>query len=424
MALVVLGLNHNTASVEVREKIAFNQKQLQEAADEIFARVTGVDEKVILSTCNRVEIYAHVEDAEAGINALKNFLYRYHEIEPGLLEPYFYSYAFEDAVEHLFKVSSSLDSMVIGEPQILGQVKDAYQNARKVKATGKVLNQLFEKAFFVAKRVRSETSIAENAVSISYAAVELAERIFGNLEGRSVLLIGAGEMIQLAGKHLANQGVKTILVSNHNHERAVKLARELGGSAVEFERFVEQLAETDIVISSTSAPHYVIRRESVEKAMHLRQGRPIFLIDIAVPRDIEPSINELENVFLYDIDDLSNVVETNRAEREKEAERAMEMIKAEVGRFTTWLEQLEMEPTIVAIRKKAEEIKERELNKTFSRTSLDERQKEAVSIMASSIINKILHDPTLHLKKHAGPAQDPHKRKSITEAVRNLFNLE
>jgi glutamyl-tRNA reductase len=424
MALVVLGLNHNTAPVEVREKIAFDQKRLQEAAEAIFARMPEVDEKVILSTCNRVEIYAHVEDADAGINALKNFLYRYHEIEPGLLEPYFYVHTFEDAVEHLFKVSSSLDSMVVGEPQILGQVKDAYQSARKVKATGKVLNQLFEKAFFVAKRIRTETSIAENAVSVSYAAVELAERIFGSLEGRSVLLIGAGEMIQLAGKHLANQGVKTILVSNHNYDRAVKLARELGGSAVEFDRFVEQLGETDIVISSTAAPHYVIKREQMERAMRLRQGRPIFLIDIAVPRDIEPSINELENVFLYDIDDLSKVVETNRAEREKEAERGMKMVKDEVVRFTNWLEQLEMEPTIIAIRKKAEEIKERELHKTFSRISLDDRQKEAVTIMASSMINKILHDPTLHLKKQSGPSHDPHHRRSVTETVKDLFNLE
>ncbi|MBI3793187.1 MAG: glutamyl-tRNA reductase [Nitrospinae bacterium] len=424
MALVVLGLNHNTAPVEVREKIAFNQKHLQDAAEQIFASIKEVDEKVILSTCNRVEIYAHVEETEAGIEALKKFIYRYHEVEQGILEPYFYTYTFEDAVEHLFKVSSSLDSMVIGEPQILGQVKDAYQNARKVKATGKILNQLFEKAFFVAKKIRSETSIAENAVSISYAAVELAERIFGRLEGRSVLLIGAGEMIQLAGKHLLNQGVKTILVSNHNHGRAVQLARELGGSAVEFDRFIEQLAETDIVISSTAAPHYVIKRAQVEKAMKMRHGKPIFLIDIAVPRDIEPSTNELENVFLYDIDDLSKVVASNRIEREKEAERALKMIKEEVGRFTVWLEQLEMEPMIVAIRKKAEEIKERELSKTFSRAGLDERQKEAVSIMASSIINKILHDPTLHLKKQTAPGNDPHHRKTITEAVKNLFNIE
>ncbi len=424
MALVILGLNHNTAPVEVREKLAFNQKHLEEAAEQIFARIPEIDEKVILSTCNRVEIYAHVENAEKGMQALKNFLYRYHELEAGSLEPYFYSYAHEEAVEHLFKVSSSLDSMVMGEPQILGQVKDAYQNARKVKATGRILNQLFEKAFSVAKRVRTETAVAESAVSISYAAVELAEKIFGTLEGRTVLLIGAGEMIELAGKHLVNQGVKTILVANHHYERAANLAVKLGGSAVPFEQFPEEFADADIVLSSTAAPHYVIKYDMVEKAMRARTGRPVFFIDIAVPRDIEPSINDIPNVFLYDIDDLAKVVETNRMEREKEAAKAMQIIQAEVSRFSDWLDQLEMEPMIVALRQKALEIKDRELQKTFSRLNLDEKQREAVNAMASSIVNKILHDPTLQLKRHAVKGEDPHHRRSLTELAKHLFNLE
>ncbi len=314
--------------------------------------------------------------------------------------------------------------MVVGEPQILGQVKDAYQSARKVKATGRILNQLFEKAFFVAKRVRTETSIAENAVSISYAAVELAEKIFGHLEGRTVLLIGAGEMIELAGKHLVHQGVKTILVANHNYDRAAGLARKLGGSAVEFDKFTDELAEADIVISSTAAPHYVIKREAVEKAVRHRGGKPVFFIDIAVPRDIEPSINEIPNVFLYDIDDLAKVVASNRSEREKEAEKAMFMIRDEVTRFSAWLERLEMEPMIVAIRKKAEEIMERELQKTFSKLELDQNEKQAIEVMAASMINKILHDPTLHLKRQSGPQHDEHHRRSITELAKSLFNLE
>lgn len=424
MALVILGLNHNTAPVEVREKLAFNQKHLEEAAEQIFARIPEIDEKVILSTCNRVEIYAHVEDAEKGLQALKNFLYRYHELDAGSLEPYFYSYAHEEAVEHLFKVSSSLDSMVMGEPQILGQVKDAYQNARKVKATGRILNQLFEKAFSVAKRVRTETAVAESAVSISYAAVELAEKIFGSLEGRTVLLIGAGEMIELAGKHLVNQGVKTILVANHHYERAANLAVRLGGSAVPFERFPDEFADADIVLSSTAAPHYVIKRDMVEKAMRARAGRPVFFIDIAVPRDIEPSVNDIPNVFLYDIDDLGKVVDANRREREKEAVKAMEIIQAEVSRFSDWLDQLEMEPMIVALRQKALEIKERELQKTFARLNLDDKQREAVNAMASAMVNKILHDPTLQLKRHAVKGEDPHHRRSVTELAKHLFNLE
>lgn len=425
MPLVVLGINHNSAPVEVREKLAFDPKELANAVDTVFANIPEVDEKVILSTCNRVEIYAHVDNVDSGLEAIKRFLYRYHEIPDGLLEDHFYTFILEEAVEHLFEVSSSLDSMVVGEPQILGQVKEAYQSAKKVKATGRILNQLFEKSFSVAKRVRTETSIAENAVSISYAAVELATRIFGNLEGKVVLLIGAGEMIELAGKHLANQGIKTILVSNHNYDRAAKLATALGGSAVHFDKFTDEMENADIVISSTAAPHYVIKRERVEAAVKHRGGKPIFFIDIAVPRDIEPTINDLNNVFLYDIDDLNTVVTENKAERDREAEKAKKIIQDEVGSFNEWLQCLEMEPTIVAIRRKAEEIKKQELEKTLAKLDLDKNETKAVEAMASSMINKMLHDPTLHLKEHAKQKyEDGHQKSSIKEFVKGLFNLE
>jgi glutamyl-tRNA reductase len=425
MPLVVLGINHNSAPVEVREKLAFDPKELANAADTVFANMPEVDEKVILSTCNRVEIYAHVGDVVKGLESIKRFLYRYHEIPEGELEDHFYSFTLDDAVEHLFEVSSSLDSMVVGEPQILGQVKEAYQSAKKVKATGRILNQLFEKSFTVAKRIRTETSIAENAVSISYAAVELATRIFGNLEGKVVLLIGAGEMIELAGKHLASQGVKTILVSNHNYDRAAKLATVLGGSAIHFDKFTDEMENADIVISSTAAPHYVIKKERVETAVKKRGGKPIFFIDIAVPRDIEPSINDLNDVFLYDIDDLNNVVNENKAEREREAEKARKIIHAEVGSFNDWLSKLEIEPTIVAIRRKAEVIKNQELERTLAKLDLDKNEKRAVEAMASSIINKMLHDPTLHLKEHAKQSNETGQHKgSIAEFVKGLFNLE
>jgi len=231
----------------------------------------------------------------------------------------------------------------------------------KVKSTGRVLNQLFQKAFSVAKRIRTETAVAENAVSISYSAVELATRIFGHLDGRTVLLIGAGEMIELAGRHLVSQGVKTVLVANRSYERAAKLATELGGSAVHYDSFEQELAGADIIISSTAAPHYVIKKDMVEDAVKKRAGKPIFFIDIAVPRDIEPAINDLNNVFLYDIDDLENVVQENRKERELEAAKARDIVKAEVNQFLKWLERLEVEPTIVAIRQKAQEIKECEM---------------------------------------------------------------
>ncbi len=419
-----MGLNHDSAPVEVREKLAFSQKQLGEAAEEIFSRIPEIDEKVILSTCNRVEIYANVEDAQKGFDAIKRFLYGYHEIPAGTLEDYFYTYTMEAAVEHLFTVSSSLDSMVVGEPQILGQVKDAYTNARQVRATGRILNQLFEKAFSVAKKIRSETGIAEQAVSVSYAAVELAIKIFGHLDGRVALLIGAGEMVELAGKHLATKGVKSIFVANRSFDRAVELATKLGGSAVEYKRFVEELVNADIVISSTAAPRYIIKREMVEAAMSHRGGKPVFLIDIAVPRDIDPAVNDLDNVFLYDIDDLGKVVAENRMEREKEAKKGRKMIRSEVASFTNWLETLEMEPTIMAMRRKAEKIKERELAKTLAKLDLGGENEKAIEAMASSIVNKILHDPTLHLKSHASPDIDKHHRRSITKMVRNLFNLE
>lgn len=424
MALIILGINHNSAPVEVREKLAFDPKHLRDAAEDVFGRMPEIDEKVILSTCNRVEVYAHVEDVEKGFDAIRRFLYGYHEIESGTLEKYFYSYSSDEVVEHLFNVSASLDSMVVGEPQILGQVKEAYQFAREVKATGRILNQLFEKAFNVAKRIRSETAIAENAVSISYAAVELAVKIFGHLDGRVVLLIGAGEMIELAGRHLVSQGVKTVLVSNHNYDRAAQLATKLGGSAVHFEKFTEELAGADIVISSTAAPHYVIKKEKVEEAVLKRAGKPIFFIDIAVPRDIEPSINDINNVFLYDIDDIKGVVEENMRERELEAEKAREIVKSEVNRFKEWLGRLEVEPTIIAIRNKAEEIKEQELAKTLPKLDIGEKDKEAIKAMANSIVNKILHHPTLHLKRQAGPAVENRHHRSITDIVRDLFNLD
>ncbi len=424
MALIVLGINHKSAPVEIREKLAFDEKELHSAAEQVFARESGIGEKVILSTCNRVEIYADVDNIGDGFTALKNFLYRYHEIEDGTLEKYFYSYELDNAVKHLFEVSSSLDSMVIGEPQILGQVKEAYQSAKSLRATGKILNQLFEKAFSVAKKIRTETGIAEKAVSISFAAVELATKIFGHLDGRVVLLIGAGEMIELAGKHLVSQGVKTILVSNRSYDRAAKLARELGGSAINYDKFVGELEKADIVISSTAAPHYVIKQEAVERAIKARNGKPIFFIDIAVPRDIEPSINDMQDVFLYDIDDMQNVVNANLAERESEAEKAREIIKIEVNSFVSWLERLEVEPTIVAIRNKAEDIKRKVLEKSLPKMNLDEKQTEAVEAMASSIVNRLLHDPTLHLKRNASYEQKERHNRSIAEFMKELFNLD
>lgn len=420
MNIVVLGVNHNTADVGIRERLHFSNSQIPEALKLLQERCPEVQEKVILSTCNRVEIYASLDDAE-GVNGLKQFLYQYHEIPGDSLEKSLYLYELDKAVGHLFRVSSSLDSMLVGEPQILGQVKKAYEIARDHNATGRVLNQLFEKAFSVAKRVRTETGIAENAVSVGYAAVELAKKIFGTLEGKSVMLIGAGEMIELASKNLLSGGIQTVFVSNRNFARAVELAESLGGNAIRFDNLESELDRFDIVISSTGSPKYIVKKEVVEKAMQNRRHRPMFFIDIAVPRDIDPVVNQIENVYLYDIDDLKTAVEANRREREREADKAEEIVSMEVCRFLSWLDSLETYPTIAALREKAEEIRKSELEKTLGRLKhLGPEEIQTIDLLTTSIVNKILHAPTVNLKK----TRQNSDGFSYLAAIRHLFNLK
>jgi len=314
-----------------------------------------------------------------------------------------------------------LDSMILGEAQILGQVKEAYSLARDLRSTGLVLNQLFEKAFNIAKKVREETGIAERSVSISSAAVELAQKIFDDLENHTVMLVGTGEMAELAAKHLISYGVKTIYVTSRTYERAANLARTLNGSALDFETFKNELHRADIVITSTSAPNFIIKKEIVEKAIHERKNKPIFFIDIAVPRDIEPDVNDLENIYLYDIDDLQVVVSANIKEREKEAKNAMNFISQEVTKFNNWVGTLDAVPTIVEIRKKAESIRKQELEKTLKKIShLSEDEKQLLRQMSSSIINKILHKPTINLKQKT-QSEDGHV---YLKAIRHLFHLD
>jgi glutamyl-tRNA reductase len=421
MNLVVLGLNHNSAPVEIREKLSISSAKLGEHLSMLKERVPEAREEVIISTCNRVEIYALLTDIKQGVASLKKFMADYHEIDLATLEKYTYVYALEEAVEHLFKVSSSLDSMVLGEPQILGQVKTAYKAARELSVTGSVLNNLFERSFSVAKRIRTETGIAENAVSISYAAVELARKIFGDLSGKTTLLIGAGEMIELALKHLVAHGVKTVLVANRTYERAVDLATKFNGEAVHFDHLHEELKRCDIVISSTGAPHFVVRKELAEKVIAERANRPMFFIDIAVPRDIEPSVNEIDNCYVYDIDDLKNVVESNLAERAKEAGKAEEIIRSEVKQFLSWLDHLEVAPTITELRAKAEAIRVMEMEKTVKRlTSISDKDKETLDKMTAAIVNKILHAPIVNLKKTA----ETDDGTAYVSALRKLFELE
>ena len=418
--LILVGVNHKTTPVEIREKLAFTKGKIEESVDRLF-NFPDIIEHTILSTCNRVEIYARANCQDSAIKAIKQFICDYHEVSPVELEDHFYSYRNEEAVEHLFRVSSSLDSMILGEAQILGQVKDAYSLAKDLRSTGLVLNQLFEKAFSIAKKVREETGIAERSVSISSAAVELAQKIFDDLENRTVMLVGTGEMAELAAKHLISYGVKTVYVTSRTYDRAANLARTLNGSALDFEAFKNELHRADIVITSTSASNFIIKKEMVEKAIHERKNKPIFFIDIAVPRDIEPDVNDLENIYLYDIDDLHVVVSANMKEREKEADNAMNFISQEVTKFNNWVGTLDAVPTIVEIRKKAENIRMQETEKTLKKISyLSEDDKKLLHQMSSSIVSKILHKPTIKLKQKT-QSEDGHV---YLKAIRHLFHLD
>ena len=418
--LILVGVNHRNTPVELREKLAFTAGKIEESTERLL-QFPEIQENLIISTCNRVEIYARVTDVTQGVNRLKRFFSEYHEIPLEHLDPHFYCYQDDETVEHLFKVSSSLDSMVLGEAQILGQVKDAYSLARSLRATGQILNQLFEKAFNVAKRVREETGIAESAVSISSAAVELARKIFDNLESHTVMLVGTGEMAELAARHLISYGVKTIYITSRTYERAAALAQTLNGSALDFEHFRDEMDKADIIISSTAAPRFIIDRDMVEAAMHRRLNRPMFFIDIAVPRDISPEVNELENVYLYDIDDLQAVVNANIKEREREAEIAIDIIQSEVNKFHNWIVSLDAVPTIVELRKRAERTASEEMEKTLRRMPhLSPEDRNALQQMTQSIINKILHKPTVNLKKKA-QAGDGH---TYLKTIRELFHLD
>jgi glutamyl-tRNA reductase len=365
---------------------------------------------------------ADTTDADSALTNLRSFIFNHGNLSTEEMERCLYVHADQEAVRHLFRVSSSLDSLVMGEPQILGQVKDAYHRAVEKNATGMVLNKLLHHAFRVAKRVRTETAIANNAVSVSYAAVELAKKIFGNLEGKTVLLIGAGEMSELAARHLINHGVGKFLIANRTYARALEMADTFQGQAVEFHDLATRLGDADIVISSTGATGYVITREMVAQALHGRKkNRLLFLIDIAVPRDIDPAAGEIDNAFLYNIDDLQEVVDDNVKSRRQEAERAETIVEEEVEKCRAWMSSLLVVPTIVSLRQKVEGIVKGELDKSASwMRNLDDEARKNVEIMAAAIVNKIIHDPITSLK-------DDSQENGLTSSlvmVRRLFKLD
>ena len=419
MHLILVGLSHKTAPIEIRERLTFPAHRQAEA---LAALTSGpaVAEAVIISTCNRTEIYA-VASIESGVDAVIDFMAEFHSLDRHELVRSLYINHGESVVRHLFRVVASLDSMVIGEAQILGQVKEAYDHALNHGATGKVFNKLFRQSFEVGKRVRTETEIGENAVSVSYAAIELAKKVFDTLEGRTILVLGAGKMSELTAKHLVSQGVKSVLVANRTFERARELAERFNGEAIRYDDLYERMRDADIVISSTAATHYVITKDHVAQSMRGRGGRPLFLIDIAVPRDIEPAVNELGNVFLYDIDDLSGVVESNLKERMREARRAELIIDEEFSAFSRWRESLEVQPTVAAIRARADLIRRSELEKACKRLgSLSEKELQTIDALTCAIVNKMLHGPTQRLK-HAAEAKDGYE---YIETARHLYGLD
>ena len=418
--IVLLGINHKTAPIELRECLAFSNEETL-AALETFKASPVISEVMVISTCNRVEILLATENQTKAAETAKTYLSASKKLPVAKFEQALYTHCGDEAVRHIFKVAASLDSMMVGEPQILGQIKEAYHTASLKKTSGVLLNRLLHRAFFVAKRVRSETGIGDHAVSISYAAIELGKKIFGSLEGKKALLVGAGEMAELAVEHLLRNKSGDIFVANRTFERGVKLAQKFNGQAVRFEEIVDCLQIVDIIISSTGSPDFIITRDQVKGIMRIRRNRPLFFIDIAVPRDIDPAINRLANSYVYDIDDLQGIIEENIEERNREAIKGARIVDESVIHFRQWYENLSAVPTIVALREKMNSIAETEIKKTLQSLShLSDQDHQAITRMANAMVNKILHDPTRLLKSN----EDHGEKSDHLDITRKLFGLD
>jgi glutamyl-tRNA reductase len=419
MNLLLVGMNHRTAPVEVRERMNIAESRLGPAVSDLAHR-PGILEGMILSTCNRVEVAVSAQDQVDAQPVVRSFLADYHRCDLSVYEKYFYWRRQHEVVHHLFRVASSLDSMLVGEPQILGQMKRAHAVAREAGGLNGLLDEAVMHAFTVAKRVRRETAIGSAAVSVSYAAVELAKKIFGNLAGKAIFVIGAGKMSELAAKHLLRSGASTIFVCNRTYDRAVELAQAFKGTAIRFEEFLDHVAKADIVISSTGAPHFVLGKEQVEKLLSARKNRPMFFVDIAVPRDIDPAVNELDNAYVYDIDDLGQVVDANKKQREREAVWAEQIVQQEVQKTMKRLASREVAPTIVALEGRLNRIRELELERHRGRLSnLTPEQREALDVLTKGIVNKILHGPITELKTGAGEPG----HSTLVELIRKMFGV-
>ena len=421
MSIVLVGINHKTAPVEVRELLAFSDRACTEGLPRL---VDGevVREGLIVSTCNRVEILSAIttDHLESGTQRIAEFLDTARNLPPGFLNDHLYSHTDENAIRHIFRVASSLDSMVVGEPQVLGQVRHAYSLAVEAGTAGRVLNRLVHHTFHVAKRVRSETGIASSAVSISYMAVELGKKIFDSLRGRVVMLIGAGEMAELSARHLVNAGATRVLIVNRTKESAERLAEEFKGLAVPFEQLPQSLSEADVVICSTGAPDYVVTADMVRSATEQKRNRPTCIIDISVPRNVDPAVGKVPNVFVFDIDDLESVITSNIREREREAERAELIVQSEVMQFQQSLRAMDIGPTIGALRQKLQQVARAEMERQRKRLgSLTPDQEAAIEALLMSTVNKISH-PVLNQMRRSYELSD----SETVQALRDIFGLE
>ena len=417
--LFVAGLSHRTAPIAVREQLVVDEDKLREILAGLVGRGTCA-EVMILSTCNRIEVYGIAEVAGEARTAAFRQMAAQRGVDLSIIEPLLYAKDGAEAVQHAFRVASSLDSMVLGEPQILGQVKDAFALAQSARTVGPVLHSLMSQAFAVAKRVRSDTEVGRHAVSVAFAAVELARKIFDGLEGRSVLLVGAGEMGELAARHLQDVGTLPLYVTNRTASRAQELARDLAGTAVPFADLFGVMGQVDIVITSTAASAPIVTTREVMAILPARRGRPLFFIDIAVPRNVEAAVNELDDVFVYDVDDLRSVVEANLRERQREAQRAETLVEREVEKFSERLRSLEVVPTIVSLREKLEEIRRAELARALARLpGANEATRQALEALSQGIVNKVLHAPTVKLRDSS---KSGHGHRWI-EVISELFGL-
>ena len=421
MTLIAFGINHKTAPVDIREKVAFAPEKMEQALHECINN-GEVSEAAIVSTCNRTELYFSLpeDDTEnSDIAAQLNWFCQYHKLKKEDVEPYIYMHRNNDAVQHILRVASGLDSLVLGEPQILGQIKDAYSTANQAGTIGRQLNRLFQHTFSVAKQVRTDTAIGANPVSVAFAAVSLSKRIFADLSKHTALLIGAGETTELVAQHLANQGVSKMIVANRTVERAQTLAKQFDAEAIALSDMPDRLVEVDIIIASTASQLPILGKGAVERALKQRKHRPIFMVDIAVPRDIEPEVGELDDVYLYTVDDLHEVIEEGRQSREEAAVQAEEIIINQVEHFMGWLRSLKGVDTIRAFREQAEEKRDEQLAAAQKQLAAGKEPEQVMNDLARTLTNKLIHEPSAQLNQaaHSG-------RKELLDTARELFNLE